>query len=149
MVAHVALHGQTSDASDGEDDANDDESDGSLFDLRFDDLTIPRTLTHNPHVVTEQQLHSIYMAYSPSDAGLVVLDTACARSVGGLDHMMTYQREIASRYGSSCWQIGGCETFTFGNCAAQVSREVRKVPGCIQQKPVVFSASTLPGHFPI
>ena len=63
--------------------------------------------------------------------------------------MRDYQREIQMRYAQGCWQHGECETLTFDSRAAQVSHEVWKVPGCVVLNPVVFSASSLEGHFPI
>ena len=114
----------------------------------LDSQVIPQQLVAKPHVVSVDQLHSIYMTYAATDLGLLVLDTACARTVASIDHLRAYEREIASRYGQECWQIGECESFTFGNCSSQVSNEAWKVPGFVSSRPVVFSTSSLEGSFP-
>ena len=69
--------------------------------------------------------------------------------MAGIEHLRAYEREILSRYGQCCWQIGECESFTFGNCSSQVSNEAWKVPGCVASRPAVFSTSSLEGSFPI
>ena len=103
-----------------------------------DSWSIPRTLVAKPHTVDVDQLHSIYMTYAPTDVGLMVLDTACARSVAGIEHLKAFESEINKRYDQQCWQFQECETFTFGNCVSQILHECWKVPGCIASHPIVF-----------
>jgi len=130
-------------------DVESDDSGESMYDSRLQVMSVPSSFMARPHTVSVDQLHSIYMTYAPTDLGLLVLDTACSRSVAGSGHLRAYELEIQRRYSQSCWQVPECATFTFGNCASQVSHEAWKVPGCIASQAIVFSTSSLEGSFPI
>ena len=147
---HTHVHCTAVDlAESGESDVNSENSGESMYDNRLQEMSVPSSIISRPHTVSVDQLHSIYMTYAPTDLGLLVLDTACARSVAGIRHLQAYELEVEKRYSQSCWQVPECETFTFGNCASQVSHEAWKVPGCIASSPIVFSTSSLEGSFPI
>ena len=66
-----------------------------------------------------QVLHTIQEGWS--DADLVVLDTACARSVAGKEWLTRHDQSLRDRFGFGCTVSAENEVFRFGNGQPQTS----------------------------
>ena len=93
-----------------------------------------------------QVLHAIHEGWS--DADLVVLDTACARSVAGKEWLARHDQSLRDRFGFGCTVSAENEVFRFGNGQPQTSVERWRVPAGILGQAVELRFSALPGSFP-
>ena len=93
-----------------------------------------------------QVLHTIQEGWS--DADLVVLDTACARSVAGKEWLTRHDQSLRDRFGFGCTVSAENEVFRFGNGQPQTSVERWRVPAGILGQAVELRFSALPGSFP-
>ena len=144
-VAIVQRHslGHDSDGS----SASDSDDLESLYEASFEKI---RELQYRPGTLSVAQVYKAYACGSPRiDAGLLILDTACAMSVSGNLWLADYQEVLESSTHVRCAIFREDEDFSFGNCSPRTSKELWWLPACLDSKCFALSTSSLQGYFPM
>ncbi len=110
---------------------------------------VPRHLIAHPAALALDQIRMVYSTANPRDAGLLILDTACAMTVASNDWTAGCATVVATAYNINPHVQPEHETFAFGNCEPQGSEWLWYLPAMLEVASFVFSTSCLEGYFPL